>query len=203
METRFATHAHSAWKRRDFITWGGVGAATLALPRLTPAAPAIQAGPALFPQLGSVGERFTFALMADTHFGSLDAAKANARLNQHIANFRRMAGEINALQPAAAFVVHVGDVVAGPVPDQVNSARKLLRELQPLTVLVHGNHDGHEPWPEFREMQRTANGSGEVCYSFNCGRWHFVSFPCNLTPGGALRCRTDGSTVSTTRSGPM
>ena len=120
------TSAGFTCTRRRFLRWGGVAAAGLAMPRFSPAAPARQTPAPRFPQLAGVGERFTFGLIADTHFGSLEAGAAKARFNN--AMFRRMAGEINALQPAAAFVVHVGDVIASPTPERVAAAKTLLRD---------------------------------------------------------------------------
>ncbi len=156
--------------------------AGLALPRAG-SAPSTVSPAGSFPQLDRVGARFTIALVADSHLAS-EVGRTGQQANTE--KFRRIIGEINALQPAPAFVAHLGDVVANPQPANVEAAQSLLKELKPLTVLVHGNHDGHEPWPEFKEMQRSANGTDGTMFSFDCGRWHFVVFPFSTQPGSAF-----------------
>ncbi len=161
--------------RRRFLGLGAGAAAGLALSR--PAAAAAPSSPPLFPQLARVGDRFTIALLADSHFGPLEAARQD-----NAEKFRRIAAEINARQPPPAFVTHLGDVVGSPGEGQLAAARALLPLLQPLTVLVHGNHDGQEPWTEFKQLQRFANGTDATLFSFNCGRWHFVVLPFGRQP---------------------
>lgn len=182
MKFPLASLHRAACTRRHFLGLGTGAAAGLALPRLLSAAPA--ATPPLFPQLARVGGKFTIALIADTHFSSLDAPRGGASSNNE--KFRRIAAEINSLQPAPAFVVHLGDVISNPQPVNVAAAKALLPELKPLTVLVHGNHDGHPPWTEFKEMQRAANGTDATRFSFDCGEWHFVVLPFDQGAGAAF-----------------
>ena len=166
--------------RRQFLAAAGAATATLAGVRL----PAAAGGAPAFPQFAKAGDRFTFAVIADTHIrATRDGQGAPQRTE---VQFRRTIGEINALTPRPAFVAHVGDIVASPLPENFEAFKAVARTLEPLLVLAHGNHDGPEPWAGLRDAQRAANGSDAVMFSFDCGPWHFLGFPCHFEPGGAF-----------------
>lgn len=141
----------------------------------------------LFPRLADVGEKFRFVLIADPQVEKSDARSAVARTSQE--KLSRMVAEINAMEPAPSFVVVNGDLVNSAQPEQMENFLARTRELKPLTILVHGNHDGHDPYPEFRAMQRTMNGTERERFSFDCGGWHFVTIPCNFKDGSAYEER--------------
>lgn len=179
MKTPFSPHR--AIDRRLFLQQTTSAWVAASLARL----PAQAANGPLASRLGAVQHQFTFAIIADTHVHARDSAGRELwpqRYNEH--HLARMVTEINARQPEIAFVAHVGDVVGAPRPEQFEHFRELVKPLRPPLLLTHGNHDGKEPWTGFRETQEAVNGIAEVRYSFDCGGWHFVSFPCGFPEGG-------------------
>lgn len=158
--------------RRGFLASAATGlAAAGAAPRQAAAAP-------LFPSLANVGETFSVALVADPQVEGRHTKSPVARTSQE--KLSRIVREINALSPAPAFVLFDGDLVNSPIPVQIENFIERARGLRPPVILVHGNHDGRPPYDEFKRMQRALNGTEAVTFSFDCGAWHFVSFPCNL-----------------------
>jgi hypothetical protein len=160
--------------RRQFLG-AAAGAATATIAGVP--LPAAAGGASPFPQLAKV-------VIADTHIRA--ARDGGGALHRTEQQFRRTIGEINAMAPRPAFVAHVGDIVSSPLPENFEAFKAVARTLEPLTVLTHGNHDGHEPWTGFRDTQRAVNGSDAVMLSFDCGLWHFLTFPCHFEPGGAF-----------------
>lgn len=163
--------------RREFAHMGAVAlSAPILLTSLKSSAQSTDTS--LFPTLATVADKFRFVLIADPQVEKAEAKSAVARTSQE--KFSRMVSEINAMDPAPAFVVVNGDLVNSAQPGQMDNFLERARQLKPLTILVHGNHDGHEPYPEFRAMQRTMNGVEHERFSFDCGEWHFVTIPCNF-----------------------
>ncbi len=163
-----------ALTRRQFVGLTGGTAAGWAM-AATESTAMVPTSP-LFPELSRFGDRFRFALIADTHFGSRDVGDGRDP-RSHLAKYRVITSELHASDRPPAFVTHLGDIIANPNPEFVELAKSALGELKPLTMLVHGNHDGRNPWTEFKSLQRAANGTEAVTYGFNCGRWHFVVLP--------------------------
>ncbi len=139
--------------------------------------------PPHWPQLNSVGRNFTIALIADPQIEGKDTRSpvcnnAQKRLSQIVT-------EINAEPSPPAFVLFNGDLVNNPrAPQQIGNFLERIKPLQPLTILAHGNHDGLEPYTDFREWQKQVNGAAEAMFSFNCGGWHFATVPCNFQEDG-------------------
>jgi len=164
--------------RRGFVrlSMGGIIASTLGYEIARGAGVAPDAS--INQRLSGFGKKFRFAIFADPHFAhkeNHDPVPNNAR-----AATQKAVAEINAMHPEVAFVVHIGDL--GNVPDQPSLDNWLehVQPLKPLSVMVHGNHDGDAPYPMFTHYEQQMNGSSDLYYSFDCGDWHFVAIPCNL-----------------------
>lgn len=129
-------------------------------------------------ELTRVGEDFTLALIADPQ-----VHVKNAKNPVFISSQRKLTqivSELNQLGSQLSFVLFDGDMVHSGVPDQVDNFLDRMKPLKAPSVMVHGNHDGDYPYPEFSRMQQAGNGTKKVQFSFDCGRWHFVTFPCKF-----------------------
>ncbi len=122
-----------------------------------------------FPKLASLGDNFSFGVIADTHIRK-DGAPTSLVLARTIS-------ELNGMSPQPAFVVLNGDLVGNPTPAQFAAFTRLVRSLRPQPVLVHGNHDGRPPLSEFKQCIKAFGGPESAYYSFDAGRWHFVALP--------------------------
>ncbi|MCX7046270.1 MAG: metallophosphoesterase [Candidatus Sumerlaeota bacterium] len=125
-----------------------------------------------------VGQKFSFAICADPQVAHRDNNDHVPRMAQRTQTQACL--EINALNPAPAFAVFLGDlanVFDGP---SVTNFKRCISGLRCPAVLVHGNHDTHPPYAKFRQLMREACGFEDVWYSFNAGDWHFIALPCNL-----------------------
>ena len=162
--------------RREFMAAGGAG--VLGLSTLGASRALADSSPSRFPQLAALGERYRFAIIADPQLGHREdenRVPANARrtLIQAVA-------ELNAMTPAPDFVVFLGDLVNKFDENSVANFEECIRDLKAPRVIVHGNHDTHAPYTEFRALMQRQCGFGEVFYSFDAGPWHYVVLPCNL-----------------------
>ncbi len=137
----------------------------------------VWAGDSLFPGLDEVGDKYTFVLIADPQVGTDRPGDPRPPSR----NLSRTVDEINQMKPAPAFVLFNGDLV-GKGSNESHTANFVNRagKLEPLTILVHGNHDGRPPYMEFQRMQFQLNRTRAINFSFDCGRWHFVAFPSNI-----------------------
>jgi len=127
-------------------------------------------------RLAQVGNEFSFALVADPQLSLKHSDEALYLTAQQ--KLTDTVLELNAAK--LPFVVFNGDMVADADPAPIKNFLNRVENLEPLTILVHGNHDGAHPYPEFKQMQKTCNGTEDVYFSFNCGKWHFVTFPCKF-----------------------
>jgi len=128
--------------------------------------------------LANIGEDFTFALIADPQVHVKKAKNPVFITSQR--KLTQIVREVNQFNPQVSFALFDGDMVHGAIPEQVDNFLERMKLLNAPSIMVHGNHDGHYPYTEFQRMQRAGNGGKEVQFSFDCGRWHFVTFPCNL-----------------------
>lgn len=159
-------------KRRDFLSATATGALALAASRSAPAEEP------RFPALAAVGTRFSFVIVADPQVGHADdkgRVPSNARRT-----LLQCTREINAMPAQPAFVVYLGDLVNKFDEKSVANFEACIRDLKAPRVLVHGNHDTHAPYTEFRALMRRQCGFDDVFYSFDAGPWHFIVLPCNL-----------------------
>jgi 3',5'-cyclic AMP phosphodiesterase CpdA len=129
-------------------------------------------------ELVNADENFTVALIADPQVHVKDAKNPVFSTSQR--KLTEIVRELNQLDPRLSFVLFDGDMVHSATPQQVENFLERMKPLDAPSIMVHGNHDGSYPYTEFSRMQQAGNGSKEVQFSFDCGRWHFVTFPCNL-----------------------
>ncbi len=135
-------------------------------------------GASAFPDLASIGDRFTFAICADpqvSHKDNMGSVAANARRTQILAT-----QEINAMESAPAFAVFLGDLVNVFDERSVANFEECIADLQTQPILVHGNHDTQPPYDAFRALMQRVCGIEEVYFSWDAGPWHFIALPCNL-----------------------
>ncbi len=161
-------------RRREFLQ----GMALLSTSALLPAATGKGAEPSLFPSLDAVGNQFRIALIADTQVGPADAKGVVPATSQR--KMSMIVDEINAMSPAPAFVLFNGDQVENVEKPKVDNFLARAQKLKPLSILVHGNHDGVHPYAEFQAMQKTLNGTDGIYFSWNTGDWHFAAIPTNI-----------------------
>lgn len=131
-----------------------------------------------FKDLARVSDRYTFAIIADPQLMERDAASIVSQTSAH--NLSQIIKELNAIRPKLPFVILNGDLVQRMIPSHRQNFLERIQALEPLPILVHGNHDGRSPYTEFQRLQQELNGTAETMFSFDCGAWHFVALPCNI-----------------------
>jgi Icc protein len=117
------------------------------------------------------GSTLTFVQISDTHIGFRKEANPDV-----VGSLRRAIADINALQPAPAFIVHTGDVSHLSKPEEFGRAREILQEIRAGRVhTVPGEHDtideGTTGYLKFFDH----DGNGKAWYSFDQGGVHFVA----------------------------
>ncbi len=132
------------------------------------------AGESLYPELQNVGHRYRFVINADPQMGPRDGHPYEKILYDLLDDFIT---EVNAFSPAPAFVLFNGDMIAYNKPAYFEAFEGLAKKIKYPVVLVHGNHDGTYPYPDFLQMQKNLCGFSKSYYSFDCGRWHYVLLP--------------------------
>ena len=130
-----------------------------------------------FSDLTQLGPQYTFALIADPQVSEATTQAPGGMTTQR--KLSKIIQEING-NPSVSFVVFNGDMVQRGIPDHIDNFMNRAEKLKPLSILVHGNHDGSYPFPELRAMQQRLNGTEQAQFSFDVGNWHYVTFPCNL-----------------------
>ena len=140
-------------------------------------------GTQLFPKLEYVGDKYSFAIIADPQVLTADTTNVIYQTTQR--KLSMIVDEINLMSPQPAFVLVNGDLVGQVTPkrrgpEQIENFISRVIPLEPTTLLVHGNHDGHEPWTEFKQMQKAVNGTEAVWFSWDVGKWHYIGIPCYL-----------------------
>lgn len=169
--------------RRDFLAGAGatLGATVAGAPvgaRAVAAAP-----PTLeFPGFARFGDSFRAYVVADPQVETGTTNDPLFRTSQE--RLSDIVHEINGFRKRQAFTLFLGDMVHRPQPAPIVNFTQRTIILRGTKILVHGNHDGRDPWPEFREMQLNANGRDSVSFSFDCGAWRFVTIPCNFSCEG-------------------
>ncbi len=136
-------------------------------------------------QLAWIGDRFTFAIVADPQVAVQDSPNPLPANSEK--RFSQIIEELNQLSPKLPFVICNGDLVERPKPEQFDNFLHRVKALQTLPILVHGNHDGYFPYNDFKRMQQSCNKTEGTEFSFNCGRWHFLTFPCNFEDSDAYQ----------------
>lgn len=130
----------------------------------------------LFPQLRTIGDTFSFAICADPQVSKESAKEGLGWIAAEALSV--VVDEVNAMKPRPAFIVFNGDLVQTVYPEEfVDHFLKRVEPLAMLPIAVHGNHEKGVGNALFRRIQETLNGAYEYTFSFDCGRWHFVTIP--------------------------
>jgi Icc-related predicted phosphoesterase len=123
----------------------------------------------LYSELKTTDEEFEFAIIADTHIGP----QKDSRYQNYLQSIKELNENHN-----CAFMSIVGDLVRNGQQEQYDNFIELTKKFEGQAILVHGNHDGRYPWKNFRKALSIFGGpEDKTFYSFDCGKWHFVSFP--------------------------
>jgi hypothetical protein len=171
--------------RRNFIKVAAGSAALTAYGRNALAQTADSTGAAnavpgdLYPQLKSVGSKFSFAIFADPHIDPKEMT-GNTVGQNGLRTLTQAISEVNAMDPMPAFVFHIGDLTNVPVPSSVENWFECTQALKPPQAMSLGNHDGLPPYNTYLALQKRVCGFSSPFYSFDCGGWHFVVVACNL-----------------------
>ncbi len=136
----------------------------------------------IFPELKRFGDRFNFTLVADpqlnsnTTIGTVGGTSA--------VRYSEMIEEMNNMSPRPAFAALDGDLVGNPeYQSQWDNFTSRTQNMNFLPILIYGNHDGNNNtggYDKFQSVQNIINGTNEFMFSFDCGKWHFVTIPCDV-----------------------
>jgi hypothetical protein len=132
------------------------------------------------PELKKLGDKFTFAIIADSQVGHADGQGLSKTVKQNLIDTIE---ELNTHKPEVKFTVHLGDLVNVPDVKSFDNWFERVSEFKNPHVTVHGNHDTIPPYTRFRDYQEKLNGIRSVYYSFDAGKWHFVVMPANTEFG--------------------
>lgn len=130
----------------------------------------------LYPELAEAGDRFSFIVAASPRIGPWHAPDQNHR-NCYGA-LVGLANLIGASPSSArpAFLVINGDAVDAPRSDMFASLHHAMKPIPTRLMLVSGERDGADaPESMFLETQQVLCGHRRLCYSWDCGRWHFIA----------------------------
>ncbi|OXU14907.1 metallophosphoesterase [Sedimentisphaera salicampi] len=172
--------------RRDFMKTVGIGTAASMMPKFAIARPlGIDkkwdgiSNP--HPELKKIGNKFSFAINADPQVGYYEHdTGVYLHCNNNISNTVK---QLNARKPNIDFLVYLGDVVNVPDERSFDNFYKRNSDFNGLTVVNHGNHDTSPPYTRFRDYEEKINGVRSVYYSFDVGKWHFITIPANIEFG--------------------
>ncbi len=172
--------------RRDFIKIAGVGTAALLAPawakdRPLGIEPEWDGISNPHEELKNIGDKFSFGIIADSQVGHADSTStlyknANFGLSKSIE-------ELNKHEPNIEFLVHLGDLVNVPNKPSFDNWYKRVSKFDGTHVVNHGNHDTIPPYTRFRDYEEKLNGIRSVYYSFDVGKWHFITMPANIEFG--------------------
>ena len=143
-------------------------------------------GAVVFPALQEVGDDYDFVIFADpqlSHADNRGYVAYNAMIKQ-----KEAVQEVNARTPQPAFAIYLGDLCNVFDEKSVANFEDCIKAFKGQQIPVHGNHDGHPPYTDFRAMMQRVAGIDAVYFSFDVGQWHFVCLPCNL-PGTSKAAR--------------
>jgi Icc protein len=114
---------------------------------------------------------FSFLQISDTHIGFRKAANPDV-----IGTLKETIAKIRALPAQPDFIVHTGDITHLATPEQFDTARQLLGELNLPIHFIPGEHDiadGTNPQPFLDHFGKGTKGNG--WYSFDAGGVHFIA----------------------------
>ena len=132
-------------------------------------------------ELKKVGDTFSFAIVGCAQVGHED--DKNALFTNAQYGLKTTVQELNAMEHRPDFAVFLGDLVNKPDRPSIENFYNLIKPLKSFIVLNHGNHDTPPPYTRFRDLEEKVNGIRSVYYSFDVGRWHFITLPANIEFG--------------------
>ena len=121
------------------------------------------------PVRGTAG--LSFIQISDTHVGFNKAANPDP-----VATLRETVARVRAMPVRPDFALHTGDVTHLAKPEQFDTARALLSELNMPIHFVPGEHDivdGNDPRPFLTQLGKDRSSDG--WYSFDVGGAHFIA----------------------------
>ncbi len=176
--------------RRAFIKTVGIGAAALTAP-VSAFSPYFSRPLGIdpnwdgitnpHPELKKIGDKFSFAINADPQVGYYEHTEGLYGYCNY--NISKTVELLNRRKPNINFLVYLGDIVNVPDDRSFENFVKRNLEFDGLTILNHGNHDTSPPYTKFRDYQEKVNGIRSVYYSFDAGKWHFITIPANTEFG--------------------
>lgn len=129
------------------------------------------------PELKKIGDKFSFGINADPQVGHYEETEGlYGYCNYNISTTVRL---LNRRQPNIDFLVYLGDIVNVPDEESFDNFMRRNADFDGLTIINHGNHDTIPPYTRFRDYQEKINGVRSVYYSFDVGKWHFITVPAN------------------------
>src|SRR5579863_2401114 len=143
---------------------------------------ALQGGVAFATPLHKAGgvatkvQPFTFLQISDTHVGFAKPANPDP-----VGTLRETIARVKALPQQPDFIVHTGDISHLARPEQFDTARSLLSEMNLPIHFIPGEHDilnGTDPRPYLDHFGAGAQGNGATgngWYSFDSHGVHFVA----------------------------
>ncbi|MFM9936132.1 MAG: metallophosphoesterase family protein [Novosphingobium sp.] len=120
---------------------------------------------------GSTVKPFSFLQISDTHVGFSKAANPDP-----LVTLRETIARVKALPHQPDLIVHTGDISHLAKPEQFDTAKGLLSELNLPIYFVPGEHDildGTDPRPFLEHFGQGSQGNG--WYSFDTNGVHFVA----------------------------
>ena len=119
-------------------------------------------------------DKFRFVVNADPQIGQQFVTNNGLKIrNELLENFVVEINEENKKNPID-FVIYNGDMVNNGSDKSFDNFLRIVSKQDPASVLVHGNHDGHDDDPNFFKIQQELSGYKKLNYSFEYGKWYFV-----------------------------
>ncbi len=119
-------------------------------------------------------KQFRFLINADPQIGEKNTPKKSLGIrNELLGKFVTEVNKENVSNPID-FVVYNGDLVNNALQDSFNNFTEIVSNQKVPTILVHGNHDGHDNDPKFFNAQQSLSGYQKLNYSFEHGNWYFI-----------------------------
>lgn len=139
----------------------------------------------------ATGERVRLAIVADPQGGDpgYGGREDTTRMQIHNAYIAESVALVNALDPAPAFTLVLGDFTDHQGEEaHFHAMERLFRPLQSPLLLAIGNHESayrstFGPGYDFRAFaayfasQHRLNGTDKLLYAFDLGGWHFIVWP--------------------------
>lgn len=163
--------------RRAFMKTVGVGAVSTIAP-VWAYEDRVFEGMDLFPTLNDVGDKFSFAIFSDPQVGPMES-DSRVYMNSRRTQIQAVR-EVNEMNPMPVFSMFLGDLVNVPNKTSFDNFVDCTKATKMQQIWNHGNHDTRPPYDLFKKYQKEQCGHEEVFYSWDVGKWHMISLPCNF-----------------------